>query len=479
MMIKTTMPAQHSLKRNIVLNVLGAGVPLLVSIVTVPLYLNSVGATRYGILALVWLFVGYFGLLDFGISRATVNHISKIPADDLEARQKVFWSALWLNLAIGLVAMVLAYPLAFYVMRLIHFEDPQIRVEIFDAIPWLCLTIPLTVVSAVGIGALEARDRFDLANLIQIFGSIATQIVPVLIARQVGVRLDMLILGIVLTRATAFVVLFLSVKKQLPLQRPIRWDAGIVRSLIGYGGQASLSTIISLMIEALDRFIIGAKLGAVEVAAYAIPLSIADKLRIIPKSLGRAAFPRLSRLPEDEARVLYDRLLQSILCVMTPMVLVAIYGTKMLLALWLGEHGRQSEVAAVILLCGAWFNAVAVVPFVYLQARGRPGVTATINLLEFIPFVVALFVLISNFGVVGAAVAWAARMAIDAVALLCVVKLGSKALFEVIFASAFVLLATYWMSTQNISWLLAICSVSVVLAVFLPAAKSILKLTKS
>lgn len=456
------------LKRNVALNVLGTVVPLLVAVVTVPLYLQSIGPTRYGILALVWLFAGYFSLLDFGISRATVNLIAKAGPADRLGQTRILWSALWINLAMGAIGMGLAYPLAHSLFGLVKFDDPQIRQELVQAIPWLCLTVPVTLVSAVLQGGLEARERFDLANLLGVLGGLATQVLPVLVAYQIDVRLDYLIMAIVLARIAMLVLLVLVLRRAFPLGAPMRWDRGAVRSLIAFGSWASVSGIISPLLDALDRFVIGAKLSAADVALYAVPFSIADKLRIVPRALARAAYPRMSSLPPQEAAQLYRQLMGGSLRLMTPLVLMMIVACKHLLQLWIGADPHSiSGAIAIVLLCGAWCNSIAMIPFVYLQARGRPNVTAKIHLLEFIPFVLFLFAMVAAFGVVGAAIAWAGRMLLDCILLCVSARDGGRAMLPGVLAHAALIAAcAYAAAATVLSW----PAVVAVLAVLLLAA---------
>ncbi len=101
-----------SVGRHSLYNLAGSIAPIFVSIVTVPIYLHLVGATRYGVLPIVWLFLGYFGLFDPGLSRAATYHIARLHNASAKERGNVFWTALAVNAGFGIVGGLVLYVVA-------------------------------------------------------------------------------------------------------------------------------------------------------------------------------------------------------------------------------------------------------------------------------------------------------------------------------------------------------------------------------
>lgn len=148
-------------KRDTAYNLLGSFVPLAVGVITVPIYLRLIGDARYGVLALVWLFLGYFGLFDPGITRAALFHIARLGGEGQEVeRENVFWTALAINLCFGLAGglalFIIAKPLF-----ITTFKMPEsLRAEVLASLPWLAASVPLSIVTGVLGGAMQARERF-------------------------------------------------------------------------------------------------------------------------------------------------------------------------------------------------------------------------------------------------------------------------------------------------------------------------------
>jgi O-antigen/teichoic acid export membrane protein len=200
-----------------------------------------------------------------------------------------------------------------------------------------------------------------------------------------------------------------------------RW----IRVLFAYGSWITVSGIISPILVSLDRTVIGVIRGAAAVTYYTVPFSFATKFLILPVSISRTLFPRFSMQDDQSAKDLARDAVVALAVVMTPLVAVALVLLRPFFQLWLGAHLAELSVpAGEILLLGVWINGLAHVPSAYLQARGRPDMTAKLHLIELVPFVALLWIGLRVGGVEGAASVWTIRVAADFVLLSAAARLG-------------------------------------------------------
>ena len=400
--------------RNTVINVGGLLVPIVISLVTVPLYLHRIGEDRYGVLAVVWVVLGYFAVFEFGLGRATSNQVARLRHDPAR-REKVFWSALAINLGFGLLGAVVLFGVGHALLGSLLKAPGGLRSEAVAALPWLCAAVPLTTATAVLAGALEGRERFLTLNLVIACGVALYQLAPLVYAYRVGPNLTGLIMISTLALFASTGISFVAVAVMLPLTRFPRIDLRDTRHLLRYGGWVAVGGVTSSFFTVADRVAIGITLGARSVARYTIPSTLVTRSLILALGFARTIFPRLSALDPAAARLVSGDAVRALIALMTPLVVLGSVLLEPFLRLWAGAGiAHYGAPVGEILLLGVWMNALAVVPYALLQAKGRPDLTAKISVLELAPYLGALWLGLHFYGLNGAAWAWTARAGVDA-----------------------------------------------------------------
>jgi O-antigen/teichoic acid export membrane protein len=396
-------------------NLAGSIAPMFVSIVTVPIYLHLVGDVRYGVLALVWVFMGYFGLFDPGLNRAAAYHIARLHDGAAKDRESVFWTAMAVNLGFGLVGGVVLYfgarPLFTWAFKM----PEALRGEVYASLPWLAASIPVGMIGNALGGVLQARERFGVSNILTVAGTLALVLVPLAVAYFHGPQLNWLIPAIVLTRAAMAAPMFLAVAGALPLGSGGGFDRSRLAGLFSYGGWITVSNLVAPILTTIDRVLIGSVLSVAAVAYYSVPFSLATRFSVIPGALAGSLFPKLSRGSGAESARLAGDGVTALAAVMTPLVVAGIIALPIFMRLWVGaSFAAHAAPVGMILLLGIWVNGLAYIPYNHLQARNRPDLTAKFHVLELVPFLAVLWLGLHFFGLTGAAGAWSLRVTADA-----------------------------------------------------------------
>jgi O-antigen/teichoic acid export membrane protein len=405
----------HGTKVNFVFNVLGMIAPLLVAFITVPIYVSHIGAARYGVLSIVWLLLGYFGFLDFGLSRASVNALSKLKHAPQPERAKVLVTAFYLNLGLGAFGSFILYFAGGYLLEHLLTMPEALRPELTAVFPWIAVLLPLAMVSGVAIGVLESRDRFLTANVLQFAGTTLGQVLPVVCAVLISPSLSVVIPAAVLSRAASVVLtLGFVLYDEGPLSAR-SFDRSRARALLGYGGWVSVSAIINPILMSLDQLVIGSALGAAALTHYVVPMNLVIRTQILAMAMSRTLFPQWSRTARDEAKISAEKALVTLAYGYGALCAPAIVVISPFIAWWMGtDFASVAGPVAELLLIGAWVNGLSYIPAVLLQGQNRPDVVGKFHALEIIPFIFVLWLLTSQFGLIGAAGAWVLRVTIDA-----------------------------------------------------------------
>lgn len=417
---KGTLTSGRRLARNVLWNLLGIGVPLLAAVVAIPILIKGLGTDRFGVLTLAWMLVGYFSLFDLGLSRA----LTKLVAENLSKRHEqripsLIWTSLSLMAVLGIIGAAVVAFLADWLVRDVLKIPVSLRPETLTSFYILAASIPV-VIGATGLrGILEAHQRFGLVNAVRIPLGLFTFVGPLLVlpfSRSLSAVVTALVFARLLSWCT-YAALCIRVEPALLGSVSVR--RSLVPELISFGGWMTITNIVSPLMVYMDRFLIGAVVSMAAVAYYTTPYEIVTKLWIIPTALMGVVFPAFAAFLVDNpvrAARLFGRAVSYIFMVLFPVVLIIVTFAREGLTAWLGSgFAENSTLVLQFLAIGIFINGHAHVPFGLLQSAGRPDLVAKLHLCELPVYLVVLWWLMTDHGIVGAAVAWLARVVVDAV----------------------------------------------------------------
>ena len=393
--------------------------PLLVAFFSIPRLIAGLGTERFGVLSLAWMVIGYFTLFDLGLGRALTRLVAKkIGAGKHAEIPALIWTGLISMTGMGLVGMLLGIPFVPWVVHSGLQISPALQPETLNAFYVLLVSIPLVIASTGLFGILEAYHRFDLTSAVRSSLGIYTFAAPLVglyFTRDLSSVIGILMAGRVLAGA----VLFLFCIHLAPqLKTGIGFRKDIFLPLMRFGSWMTISNMIGPMMIYLDRFWISAAISVVAVAYYTTPFEVVTRLLIIPGAVAGVLYPAFSmNLAQDRAhaRVLFGKGIRYVFTAVFPIVMMIILFAEKGLGWWLNaEFAQNSTHVLQWLSVGVLFNSLAQIPFVLLQGAGRPDITAKIHLIELPCYLLALWLLVSEVGIKGAAMAWCARSMLDA-----------------------------------------------------------------
>lgn len=378
-----------SLAKNSFYNILGFAIPTLFAIPSLGILGRILGLESFGLFTLAFAVVGYASIFDGGITRAVIREIS-VFRDDLVEQIKIISTSSFVVLILSILASLLLYFGAESLTVFLNVSVTKFE-QVVKSFKLLSLVIPFFLLSQIWIAFLEGHERFINLNIQRVLGGIVMSTMPVALC-LIEPTIFHAIVGLIIGRIISFLIALFACRK-IVFQSRISFDKVVFRRLVTFGGWVTVSNIISPIMVYFDRFITSNIVGASNVALYSAPAEGVGKASNLPFALARALFPRLSYITDEkEKRELERQSYLYITLVCLPVAFIGFWFAPELMKLWMGDNfgGLDAQVLRILLI-GFYLNALALIPFSLLQAKGNARATALIHLFEVIPYLVLLY----------------------------------------------------------------------------------------
>jgi len=395
----------------------------LVGVVVFPLIIQQYGIERFGLLAIAWSLVGYFGLFDMGLSRALTQIVSNKLSQNTQSEEVVtiIQTALLVSWGLGILGGVILWLVSDWLVIDILSVSKLIENETIQAFKILAIAIPFVVIASMLRGVMESLQLFRQASVIRVFLGVCTFLGPYLVTFY-GVSLVYAVYALLAIRVTAWLMhAYAANSTELMRKKTNTIKFDVLKPLFAFGGWMTVSNVIGPFMVYFDRFVIAYLLGASAVAYYVAPYEMITKLWIIPGSIAGVLFPIFSKERLTNSASSVDVLIKGLLYVIIilfPIIFLFASFAAEGLNFWIGADFAAKSAAIVgWFSAGIFVNSIGQILYAKIQGIGRPDLTAKLHIFESIPYWILLYVLIKAYGIEGAAVAWFLRASIDTLVL--------------------------------------------------------------
>jgi O-antigen/teichoic acid export membrane protein len=397
-----------SLVRNAFSNLLGAVIPALVALATVPLVVKGLGDASYGVYSLVTAIVGYFAVIDINVTAGSVKFIAEYNAHkDRDRINETVFFGLTVYSLLGLIGgLGLFFGAHFFVMRV--FSVPHhLELEAIATLRLAALGFFIGQVQNYLQSIPQSLMRYDIASRIEVVFGTGVPLLTVGVV-MLGYGLFEVILVRLIASTINCAVLWRCIRHLLPDLAWRRPGAAIRRELLGFSAYSFLSRFAAISYVYADKLIIGSLVGVTALAYFTVASTLANRILSLTYRLSSIFFPAASALAargelERLERVYLKASRYTVFINASMLVLVAVFSYQILYYWMNPEFARAGQVVLAVMALSQFIDSLTNLPSLVNDGMGHPRFSGMFALARAVIGLVVVYVGVAVWGIDGAA----------------------------------------------------------------------------
>ena len=301
---------------NSLYNVVPAIVTLSLAIFVTPFLLTNLTPNIYGVWVLIGSIAGPIALLEFGTSEAAAKYIAASEErGDHTCSNNIISSVMLFNIAISIVGIILIFCIAYFL------PEMGLKIELKDIysaqISFYITGIGFAIIRIIGVyeGVFKAVQDFKTISIVTTLGRILYSLSAVM-----AILLGHGLIGVVMFQTVSyFIILIIWIIRsnifipQFSFFPSLKKDEFLL--IFKYGGWNTLGRVSSVVMQNIDKIVLGALVGTVTVAYFNTAFLIYVTFFMIAVPFSSSLMPYFSVLEErgvGSQGLLFERLRYSV-----------------------------------------------------------------------------------------------------------------------------------------------------------------------
>lgn len=400
--------------KNVLMNWMAYAATIVVGFFLSPFLVRHLGDSVYGVWVLVGSLSGYLGLLDLGLTPATVKTIAAYRArGDQAAINRLVTGGLAVFSVLGVIVLGLSCVLALSFNRLFH--APLDATTTTAVVMLAGLNLAITFPATIFIGVLRGYQRYDLdAAVTSLTILLRSALLVALILRGHGIlTLSVLTFVFDMARLAYLVYCARRINPDIRIARThFHWPE--MRQLFGHSSYFFLITIGNQLNFFTDSIVIGLFLTTASVTVYFIANRLVTYLRDLVVEMTGVLMPAISGLhaSEQTARVHELHIVSTKYTMLLALPAAAVFFIlgDSFIRLWMGDHYGQSVLILHVLTVAILANLILQPTASVLTGMGQHRVVAQFTIVQAVANLLLSLVLVPTMGLLGVALGTAISM---------------------------------------------------------------------
>jgi O-antigen/teichoic acid export membrane protein len=408
-----------SLKHNILANFVGQIYIVLISIVTMPLYLKYMGAEAYGLIGFFSMLQMIFSLLDVGLSSTIARETARYhggASDVVEYRKlvralQVIFLVIALLGGIALLLSVNGIASTWLKVQMLPLDEVRFSLQI------MAFSIALRWMIGLYRGIITGAERLVwLGNYFVITSTLRfVGVLPVLIF--IGATPTIFFtyqLAVALVEFVGIAAKGYGVLPSLPKGQHLGWSLGPIKPVLKLSLTMALTSTVSVFVTQTDKLLLSNLLTLSDYGYFTLAVLMAGGITIISSPISAATMPRMAKLEAQGERVelvtLYRNITQLVVAIAISATLMLAFFSEQVLWAWAGDIRVAHKSASVLMLyaLGNGLFTLSMLPYLLQFAKGDLKLHLAGNVLLVLLLIPALIWGTGKYGAVGAGYAWLA-----------------------------------------------------------------------
>lgn len=337
--------------KNVASSWLGLACQVAITLVLTPFVISELGTEAYGVWLLIQSLVGYYGMVDMGLRAGLTQSITRrIASGDRDSVRRHIAAAIPLLLGFGIAILVAASAIG---ALLPHFVDMTGSVA--------KLVLPVVFIQAIGVAikmpispygaVLVGLQRYDVANAISVF----TRVIFAAFTWQ-ALSSGMGLLGLATILATTdcldSLIRVLVARRLMPEIKQCGYtlDRTELKEIASVSGWNFLIGVSRQLIYFSDAIVVAVLFSAKAVAPYGIAGALVEYGTKIIVTGTKVLFPSMSHLiskgDKEAITELYTTSTRIVLGISVSLLVIGSTWVRPFLELWLGDSDDAKQLAS-------------------------------------------------------------------------------------------------------------------------------------